>query len=509
MVLQMASPFKHPRTGVYWARYVVPKALRPLVGKSERQRTLGTKDPATAKTLFPGVLAALQAEVRLAADRAAGKTVSLTASQVAEMVGAYYRDNAALADADPGTAADADEWMGLLLDASTEPTDDETAAAERVFRATGDDLERARVFLEGRGIVADTETTQRAAEALFWARYRLQQRRLQRARQDFGPDPNEARYPQPGSAASALTFTALLEAHQAERQEQPKTFDRRRHALRRLREVVGHDDAHRIDKAAVRTLKEKRAAGGASNPTIAADIAMLRGLWTWGAANGLISETRPNPFSGMTPKGSKKRTTERQPFSEDEARAMLEAARAERGWLRWLPWVLAFTGCRLEEVCGAMRADVRQVQGVWVLDIHDRSPGRTLKDGQPVRMVPLHPALIEEGFLGYVTALGDADHLFPDLQPGRFGKRSEMATKKLGRWMRSRIGITDPAKVAGHSWRHRMKDLLRFSGAPAEAADAFLGHTNAVNAGSGYGMGWRGRPDALLKFIAKLPTPWA
>jgi integrase len=48
MVLYMARPFKHPKTGVYWFRKVVPIALRSIVGKVEERRTLRTKDPRQA-----------------------------------------------------------------------------------------------------------------------------------------------------------------------------------------------------------------------------------------------------------------------------------------------------------------------------------------------------------------------------------------------------------------------------------------------------------------------------
>jgi integrase len=77
-----------------------------------------------------------------------------------------------------------------------------------------------------------------------------------------------------------------------------------------------------------------------------------------------------------------------------------------------------------------------------------------------------------------------------------------VATKILGRRLRA-LGITDSRKVAGHSWRHRMKDLLRRARVPAEVQDAFLGHDNETNAGSGYGKGWRAWPTETKVEIEK------
>jgi hypothetical protein len=49
MALAMVRPFRHPKTGVYWLRKVVPGEVRDAVGKRELKVTLGTKDVREAK----------------------------------------------------------------------------------------------------------------------------------------------------------------------------------------------------------------------------------------------------------------------------------------------------------------------------------------------------------------------------------------------------------------------------------------------------------------------------
>ncbi len=61
MALAMSRPWKHPKTGIYWLRKAVPADLRPVVGKREEKRTLGTRDAAEAKRLHAQVLAELEA----------------------------------------------------------------------------------------------------------------------------------------------------------------------------------------------------------------------------------------------------------------------------------------------------------------------------------------------------------------------------------------------------------------------------------------------------------------
>src|SRR5271169_2570628 len=62
MVLSMSRPWKHPKTGVYYYRKVVPEAMRQLVGLVEVRRTLGTKDPRQAARRHLEVAAKVAAE---------------------------------------------------------------------------------------------------------------------------------------------------------------------------------------------------------------------------------------------------------------------------------------------------------------------------------------------------------------------------------------------------------------------------------------------------------------
>lgn len=61
----MASPIKN-KNGVWTTRLVVPKELRPIVGKSELKRSLGTKEEREARLSHPSVLAEFQAEIERA-----------------------------------------------------------------------------------------------------------------------------------------------------------------------------------------------------------------------------------------------------------------------------------------------------------------------------------------------------------------------------------------------------------------------------------------------------------
>ena len=84
--------------------------------------------------------------------------------------------------------------------------------------------------------------------------------------------------------------------------------------------------------------------------------------------------------------------------------------------LQWLIYLACYSGCRLEELCQLARDDTRQVSGIWILDIND-GDGRKIKNEYSRRLVPIHPVLINRGFLQYANdENGVSRRVFPSLR---------------------------------------------------------------------------------------------
>jgi integrase len=166
-------------------------------------------------------------------------------------------------------------------------------------------------------------------------------------------------------------------------------------------------------------------------------------------------------------------------YDDADAAKILSAGRGEEPHRRWVPWIAAFSGARLEEICGANVADVYQFGGVWCLDIRldNRGQKDSLKNLGSERKVPLHPAVIEEGFLQYVAKLPKHCPLFPNLTPDLYGKRGGSGSKRLCRWIRVNLGMGNPRKAPNHAWRHRFKSVCRRAGVEEEYHEALTGHT--------------------------------
>jgi hypothetical protein len=99
-------------------------------------------------------------------------------------------------------------------------------------------------------------------------------------------------------------------------------------------------------------------------------------------------------------------------------------------------------------VADADTRDVVVVDGISMMKIRRkyRSPNQRLKTIVSTRDVPLHSALLAEGFLAYVESVGPGP-LFPQLRLDGYGRRAGQASTDLSDWLRKVVKITDPAKV--------------------------------------------------------------
>lgn len=267
----------------------------------------------------------------------------------------------------------------------------------------------------------------------------------------------------------------------------PRWLYQTRLTMKRFAALVelDHDDATRVTKAQVIKFKEKLGEKGLKPPTINRYLSEIKGPFEWAFKNEKIGA---NPAEGVKFARKTRGKSRRRGYTDEQARLILLAARDEdKPYRRWLPWVCAFAGARLDEVAGRNVSDIEKVGSFYVLNIpepedDDDDSVRVKNDGS-VRKVPLHDVLVREGFIDeYVNTLPKDGPLFPDLKPDRFGRRAGTATKAMGRWLRrlqkeSGVLLVDTVRfVPNHSWRHRFKSEARRVHMEEEVHDALTGH---------------------------------
>ncbi|WP_022706884.1 site-specific integrase [Paracoccus zeaxanthinifaciens] len=173
-----------------------------------------------------------------------------------------------------------------------------------------------------------------------------------------------------------------------------------------------------------------------------------------------------------------------------------------RDALYWLPLIAAYTGARREEIAGLAREDIVTEDGIAAFHFRPTEI-RRLKNRPSQRKVPIHPHLLELGFLEHV-AQAETGQVFPDLKrrKGR-GTLSDAISFNWHKLLRSQLG-EDAAKKNFHSFRHYVTDELRYrQDVPDLSRHHLLGHAISSEEDRRYGQR---TPLPLLKpLIEALP----
>jgi integrase len=143
---------------------------------------------------------------------------------------------------------------------------------------------------------------------------------------------------------------------------------------------------------------------------------------------------------------------------------------------RWLPWLAALSGARIGELAQLWGEEIKIENGVHFMQIKAAPDGGSLKTHNSERQVPLHPALINDGFLDFVKAKGGGP-LFYRRSSGDPNKRhaSKGISNHVAEWIREQ-GFRDPRKAPNHALRHWWKTAALNTGLQDSLANAIQGH---------------------------------
>lgn len=509
MPLAMSRPSKHPKTGIYQLRKVVPEDLRKLVGKREEKLSLQTRDPVEAKRRHAEALTEIEA--RWANLRAGPKSLTeREAHQLAVIAHGrwmeQYRDN-------PSQQTFWDTGLGGRLFGPPKTRKELLAEVERLCNFSALDEPEDKIFqmekwclqaaddcLALHGLVVDDQSRRTLARAMAAAIQRASLTLAKLARGEsiaetlFSPAVSSA--PISRSSQRPVSFEELVNGWAAERRPVAKTRYEWSRVIRELEKYLGHNDAHRLTAEDLVEWKRSMVAAGLRPKTIqGSKLAPVRTVLQWGAQNRLISS---NVADGISLDVKSKHGERKRSFTDDEAKIILRAALSERDPVRrWVPWIGAYTGARVSEICQLRSEDVLKIEEVWCMKFAPEAG--SLKTSGSERIVPVHPALIESGLLNFVEKV-KSGALFADLSPDKFGKRGGNGTKVIGRFVRQ-LGLKDSRLSPSHSWRHRIKTLGRKYGLAPDILNAITGHGTKSVADS-YG---EFPVEALFRELCRIP----
>ncbi|MEJ5084139.1 DUF6538 domain-containing protein [Brucella pseudogrignonensis] len=543
MGLPMPSPYKHPKTGVYYLRQRVPADLKDEargrivalpISETPKSFTVGdgvkasleTKDPAEAKARYREADAALSKFW----EALRNGPLSLTQKEVAERAGLVYKF---FADTFEDDAEVPELWersqrineavlkKAKLGKRPTYPLSvtQRDALAPR-FGGFVDKL------LIDTGEQVDEESRDKLLVAVAEALQQSTSTILKRVDGDYSPDTAiRQRYPEyvpiekPQAAprkteersGAKLDLYNLLD-HKFKDKGKAKTHRDYRSEIDKFVKFIGHSDAERVTKANVREWRDALIAQGLSLKTINDKrLTAIKAVLAHGVAEFSLTQ---NVADGIRDKRQQAAPNGSKGYSPEQAKTILQATfggtskELDPHYQRavfWVPWICAYTGLRVSEVTQLQGKNVRNEDGfsIFVITPEDGSTksGKAWTTG-------IHPHLIEMGILDMFKAVGDGPAFYraypsgTDLQKISGKHRAKESASRVGDWVTATLGETAPGGRPNHAWRHTFTTVTRPADLNKEARDYMLGSRSTTDAREAYGD-WP--PSVVCREIEKVP----
>lgn len=209
--------------------------------------------------------------------------------------------------------------------------------------------------------------------------------------------------------------------------------------------------------------------------------------------------------ASLKPKRLAPSWSDRADFSLDDMAAILRRVSADRQQAPhefWVTIACALTGCRLEELAQLhIPTDLKEhPSGIWYLDLNERPDPdgivrKSLKKLSSWRVVPIHPVLVELGFVEFLQVAARSEtgrpfssHWAPhgELTPEGAALRADIKwSHKISKWgglrlreLRTVGTVTAENSTYFHSMRHTFITTLAKAKVPEALRAALTGHDN-------------------------------
>lgn len=213
-------------------------------------------------------------------------------------------------------------------------------------------------------------------------------------------------------------------------------------------------------------------------------IASLRATAGFQIERGFLKTE--NPFSRIRVRGVKPtKASNQKGFSDVQASTILTATLGTfshlttpetRAARRWIPWICAYTGARVNEITSLRPSDIRPDPETGIVCFYLRPE---VTKGDYERVIPVHSHLDEQKFFDYVDKREKAGlPLFYDPKRAEGGENAnpqwQKIAERLGEWVVNSLKITGVAP--NHGWRHRFKSVARDVDMHPEVEAFITGH---------------------------------
>jgi integrase len=488
--MRLASHLKRSRHGVFYFRLTIPESLRPLfAGRREIKRSLFTRDPALARSLayvlsarYCGTLKEIRRMTRKGYDPSKFDPSDATTWPVDEKDIERYD-------------IERDRLTGVVTKIKTDPNNP-------------DDHANAMEFLREERLSASQIVELQRQQRLY--ALDLEARPLIEA----AMMPMAASQPPAPQTPPALTLAEVQKKYEASLND--KNEHTRNDYMRAVKWFVDHIGQKMpiavVTKEHVQAWKnvvkdhylnistrkqESRVKQGKLKPDPVAGlsepevkvasvdkiISRAHAFMVWAQQNRYFPRGEDLPTKSMTmlTHSQRKKLPGYQLFLHDElqqifAKDNLLALRTPHEF--WMPLLGLFTGARIGELAQLNLDDIRQDKdGHWVIGVNDKE-FKKVKTDAARRQIPIHPKLIELGFLDYLTdvraTVPESNRVFPYLRYDKKNGFADVPSEAFGRYLDD-LTIYADDKVF-HSFRSTANQCLKENNVQPSVRSQLVGH---------------------------------
>lgn len=492
----MCSPYRPKNSAKYWVRKRVPKELKAVVGQTEIKRSLGTTCPKEARRLAPIVCAEIDQIITKA-----HRSLTMDVSDVQALSGEYLRERLSeiKADAikqnwDSSTFSIARERLTETLDRNLPSGMNKMEFHQAQSRRAAEwGLKAVQPILDQHGL----KPNDRIRDSLGIEVFKAELEAYAGADSQLHGDTswrapayaNEATLQEPATLPELFAdYVKVTPRLAARTRDGWSTYIQRAHDFfdGKAAAQVTRKDVRAFADALLAGDKNATPKGKPLSPKTVKDnyIASLSVVYKFAIDRERLTS---DPTYKISLEATKSVITG---YSREQVRTLLEASRMKQGARvrpetanvrRWVPWLAAYTGARISELLWLGRNDVRFTQGMAYINIQastDATSAKRVKTHSSTRTVPLHPAIIEEGFLDYWRSLPEGEeYLFPGEWADQNGDRAKTPANKLRDWIKAQLPNADWDRLSpNHSFRHWLVSECRRAKIDGDDRRVLTGH---------------------------------
>jgi integrase len=176
---------------------------------------------------------------------------------------------------------------------------------------------------------------------------------------------------------------------------------------------------------------------------------------------------------------AEKKARKRPPYNYDDLKIIFNNLPFDNSQphLAWVPLIATYSGARQGEICQLLVTDIKEYKGIHYMHITEEDDDgnivKNVKNESSKRLVPLHPTILDMGFLDFVNKKNKEGKVVIFATKGKKPLTGQYYSKRYQDFNNMYFKGT---KKVFHSFRHTVHNELKQNGVQSDLYHSITGH---------------------------------